>query len=84
MIVTMLLNLIIMILNLILSLIPSLEFNLDLSSYISPLANLVGYVDTFVSVDVIVFCISVILIVDNWTLIFKLINWLWQKIPFIN
>lgn len=84
MIVTMLLNLVLLILNLILGLIPNLEFSFDVAGYISPLINAFGYLDTFISLNVIVFCVSMILIVDNYALIFKLINWLWEKIPFIN
>lgn len=84
MIITMLLNLVVMFLELILSLIPSISFELDLVSYIEPLINVFGYLDTFVSLNVITFCISMILIVDNYSLIFKLVNWLWEKIPFIN
>lgn len=84
MIITMLLNLIIMVLNLIISLIPDINIEFNLSGYIAPLANFFGYIDSFVSLNVILFCISLILIVDNYTLIFRLINWLWNKIPFIN
>lgn len=84
MIITMLLNLIIMVLNLIISLIPDITFDFNIGGYIAPLANFFGYVDSFVSLNVIVFCISLILLVDNYTLIFRLINWLWEKIPFIN
>lgn len=83
MIVTLLMSLIIMILNLIVSLIPNIDFDLDLISYIQPLANLAGYIDTFVSLDVILFSISLILIVDNYSLLFRVINWLWNKIPFL-
>lgn len=84
MIVTMLLNLIIMILDFIVSLIPAISFDFDISGSIQPLANVFGYIDTFVSLSVITFCISIYLIVDNYSLIFRLVNWLWEKIPFIN
>lgn len=84
MIVTLILSLIIMILNLVVSLIPNIDFSIDLVSYIEPLANLTGYIDTFISIDVITFCISLILIVDNYSLIFRVVNWLWNKIPFIS
>lgn len=84
MIITLILSVILMILNLIVSIIPTFEFNIDIAGYISPLANFVGYIDTLVSLDVIVFCISLILLVDNYALIFRVFNWLWQKIPFIN
>lgn len=84
MIITMLLNLIIMVLNLIISLIPDINIDFNISGYIAPLANVFGYIDSFVSLNVIVFCISLILIVDNYTLIFRIVNWLWNKIPFIN
>lgn len=84
MIVAALLGIILMLLNLVVSLIPNLEFDLNIVSYITPLANFFGYVDSFVSVNVIVMCISLVIVVDNYALIFRVINWLWQKIPFIN
>lgn len=84
MIVAALLGIILMLLNLVVSLIPNIEFDLNIVGYITPLANFFGYIDSFVSVNVIVMCISLIIVVDNYALIFRVINWLWQKIPFIN
>lgn len=84
MIITILLSIILMILNLVVSFIPTIEFDINMATYIFPLANFVGYIDTFVSINVLITCISLILIVDNYSLIFRVFNWLWQKIPFIN
>lgn len=84
MIVAALLGIVLMLLNLIVSLIPNLELDLNIVSYITPLSNFFGYIDSFVSINVIVLCISLVILVDNYGLIFRVINWLWQKIPFIN
>lgn len=62
--------------------IPTVEITLDVGAYAAPMANLFGYIDTFVSLDVIVLCITTILIVDNWALIVKLAIRVWEMIPF--
>ena len=84
MIVSALLGIILMLLNLVVSLIPNFEVSYDIVSYITPLANFFGYIDSFVSVNVILMCITLVILVDNYALVFRVINWLWQKIPFIN
>lgn len=82
MIVVLIVSLVFIILNLFISLIPEFNLNVDIAGYISTLSNFVGYIDTFISLDVIVLCISLILIVDNFSFLFKLLSWLWEKIPF--
>ena len=53
--------------------IPDVVLPIDLTSYLSPLINVFGYIDTFIDLGVITLCISAILIVDSWSLIVKLV-----------
>lgn len=62
--------------------IPEINLPIAASSYISPVANLVGYVDTFVSLSVITLCITTIFIVDNWSFVVKLALKIWELLPF--
>ncbi len=70
--------------NLIVSLIPSFDFDFNIGGYIGTVANFFGYIDSFISISVILFCVSAVLIVDNFSFILKIINFIWSKIPFIN
>lgn len=64
------------------NIIPDVSLPLDISGYIAPVANAVGYVDTFVSLPVIVACLTAVLIVDNWTIIVRLALKIWELLPF--
>lgn len=64
------------------SLIPQFNWTLDISGYVAPMADAFGYIDTIVSLDVLVLCITTILIVDNWSLIVHLVVKIWELLPF--
>ncbi|MEQ7224777.1 hypothetical protein ABQD65_13680, partial [Vagococcus fluvialis] len=66
------------------SLIPSFDFDFNISGHIGAVVNTFGYIDSFVSINTVVFCISAILFVDNFSFVLKIINFIWSKIPFIN
>lgn len=84
----MILNLIIqallMFVNLVVSLIPEIDFSFDISGYIGAVANIFGYVDSFISIQSILFCVTATLVVDNFSFIVKIFTFIWSKIPFIN
>lgn len=62
--------------------IPDIELNLNVGSFAAPMADVFGYMDTFISLDVVVMCIVAILIVDNWALVVKLAIRVWELLPF--
>lgn len=66
----------------IINLFPTIELPIDIASYIAPVANAVGYIDTFIDVGLISSCIATILIVDNWSLIVKVAIKIWSLLPF--
>ena len=51
--------------------IPNVSLPIDLAAYLAPVANFFGYLNTFVSLQLLSVCISTVLIVDNWALIVK-------------
>lgn len=67
-----------------LSMLPDFDINLDISGAISAVSQLFAYVDNFVSVNAIVTCISMILVVDNFSFIVKIFNFVIRKIPGIS
>lgn len=83
MIIGYIVNLVLDIAVFVIELIPVIELPLNVSSYIAPVANVVGYIDTLVSIQVILLCISAIFIVDNWALIVKIAIKIWEMIPFV-
>lgn len=62
--------------------IPAIELPLSISDYIAPVANAVGYIDTFVSLPVLLLCITAVTIVDNWSFLVRLLIRLWELLPF--
>lgn len=84
MIITVIFEFILNIVSLILSFIPEIKLNVDIGGYVGSLADTFAYLDSFVSLKVLTFCISSILIVDNFSFILKIFNFIWSKIPFIN
>lgn len=65
-----------------LAVIPDISLPLDVGSYMQPVSNVIGYVDTFVSLPILALCISAVLLVDNWTRIVRLSVKLWELLPF--
>lgn len=70
--------------QLVVSFIPELDFNFDIAGYVSSVSSIFGFIDSFVSVQAILFCISASLLVDNFSFIVKIFNFIWSKIPFIS
>lgn len=66
----------------IINMFPTINLPIDIAAYIQPVANAVGYIDTFIDVTLITACISTILIVDNWSLIVKVAIKIWSLLPF--
>lgn len=81
MILEMLVDIFFGLLDLILSLIPNITVPSGFLSGISQLANVFGYIDTFVPLSTIVACLALITIVDNAGFIIKLFNFIIRKIP---
>lgn len=73
-----------MVVNLVVSLIPEINFDFDISGYVSSVADIFGFIDTFVSVQAILLCIAATLLVDNFSFVVKIFSFIWAKIPFIN
>lgn len=67
-----------------LSLLPEFDINVDISGAIGAVGQLFGYVDNFVSVNAILTCISLVLVVDNFSFIVKIFNFIIRKIPGIS
>jgi len=64
------------------ALIPDVDINLSVGAYLAPMADMFGYMDTFVSLDVVVACIAAVIIVDNWALVVRLVLKIWELLPF--
>lgn len=64
------------------NIIPDVSLPLDISGYIAPVANAVGYIDTFVSLPVLAACVAAVLIVDNWAILVRLALKVWELLPF--
>lgn len=62
--------------------IPDVDLQLDLGGFVAPMANAIGYMDTFISLDVVVACIVAVLIADNWALVVRLAIRIWELLPF--
>lgn len=82
MILDMVFNVFYFLFNMFVSLIPTINIDLDLSSYVVPVADAIGYIDTFVSLNVLALSIGTIILVNNFTFIIRLIMKLWQMLPF--
>jgi len=82
MIVTNIMNMFIGIMQAIINAFPTIDLPIDIAAYVRPVANAVGYLDTFIDIGVITLCISAILIVDNWSLIIKVTMKVWSLLPF--
>ena len=61
--------------------IPTIELPVNIDNYIAPLANFIGYIDTFVVIEIIALCITTIIIADNWALVVKLAVKIWSLLP---
>lgn len=62
-------------------LIPDIELPIKIETYITPLSNGFGYIDTFVDLRVISLCVTAILIVDNWSRIVRIALKVWDMLP---
>lgn len=62
--------------------IPEVEVPYSLIDLLAPIANFVGYIDTFVSLPIIVMCMAFILVIDNWNLVVRISSRIWEMIPF--
>lgn len=63
-------------------LLPDLQINLNAGAYMATMADFFGYIDTFISLDVIVLCIVTVLIVENWALVVRIVLKVWDLLPF--
>lgn len=61
------------------SLIPDLNFGLLSFDFVTPIADFWGYIDSFVSLDMLIACIAVVIIVDNISLLTRLIRFILSK-----
>lgn len=68
--------------DLFMNVLPDIELPLTFSDYVGAVANVVGYLDTFISLPVVILCISTILIIDNFAIIIRLAAWVWSLLPF--
>lgn len=67
----------------IMNLIPQFDFtNIDWSG-LDSFADAIAYVNYFIPVDIIVACIGLLLVIDNWLFIKNIFNWIINKVPFI-
>lgn len=64
------------------NMIPDFDVPNNLINLLAPVANFVGYIDTFISLPVLLSCMAFILLVDNWNLIVRILMQLWEMIPF--
>lgn len=62
--------------------IPDLNTPQSLVEILAPVASFVGYMDTFVSLGVIVTCMAFILLIDNWNLVIRISTLVWEMLPF--
>lgn len=67
-----------------LSLLPEFDLSIDISGAVGAVSELFGYVNNFVSVNAILTCISLVLVVDNFSFIVKIFNFIIRKIPGIS
>lgn len=63
-----------------LGLLPDVDLSIDLSS-IGSVGSVVGYLDNFIDVNVVLAVLGLGLIVNNWQFISNAFNWLIRKIP---
>lgn len=77
------LKLIVFVLDFIVGLLPDLSFNMDLSGPIDTLANVIAWVDVLIPIEILTGGIALMIIVDNFGYIVKVISFIWSKIPFI-
>lgn len=84
MIIELIVNAILGLVNMVLNLIPDIGLNVDIGAHFSVVGEFFRSIDMFVSIPVIIFCITSSIIVDNFGFIVKIINFIWSKIPFIS
>ena len=72
----------IQLINWLLGLLPSVQYAINLDPYLSPVANAVSYLDTFVSLQLIIGCIGMIIIIDNFGIVLNILRFIWDLIPF--
>lgn len=63
------------------SLIPDIEipFSLSRFNFVAPLANFWGYIDSFISTDILIACIGIVILIDSISFITRLIRFLLAK-----
>lgn len=83
MLITFLFNIFVTFINWFLGLLPTVQYAINWNEYTAPVAHYVAMLDVFVSLDVIVACIAVIMIIDNWGFIYSFGLEILEKIPFI-
>lgn len=52
-----------------------------LTGYIAAIADVWGYLNSFVDLSVVSFMVLQIIIFDNLSFILKLFSWIWDKLP---
>lgn len=70
--------------SLLINLIPNIELNTSFMGAFGTVGEFFGYVDNFVSINVILTCVGLIFIVDNISFIVKIFNFIIRKIPTIS
>ena len=82
MIFNMIFDFLIQLINWMLGLLPSVQYAINLDPYLSPVASAVSYLDTFVSLQLIIGCIGMIIIIDNFGIVLNILRFIWDLIPF--
>lgn len=57
----------------------SLPFNALRFDFIGPVANLVGYLDSFIDLDVLIACVAIVVVFDNISFITRLLKFILNK-----
>lgn len=67
--------------TLVVDLLPSIKISADISGAFGTVANFFGYLDSFVSLSAVSICIGLVILVDNASLLMKILNFIIRKIP---
>lgn len=82
MIIELLFSLIFGLVDVILSLVPTVDLNFQMPET-TFFREMLGLADYFFPVGTMIACIAVIIAVQNIAFILKIVNYIWNKIPFI-
>ncbi|MBO0468434.1 hypothetical protein JZO73_12935 [Enterococcus plantarum] len=71
------------IIGFIINLIPNFEIDLNFTGLLAPVGEALGYLDMFVSVNVILTILGIVFLRDNFVFLKNIILMIYDKIPFI-